>query len=84
MRTMKDTEVSRDFASVLDRAARGETIVITRDGRHLATLSPAAAGRGANVKAFLEAHVVDEDFAADVESAREWITDESSGTWRDG
>ena len=49
MRTMTATEVSRNFASVLDRVERGQTIVITRGGRRPATLSPVPAGNGAAI-----------------------------------
>ncbi|PZF80598.1 type II toxin-antitoxin system Phd/YefM family antitoxin [Jiangella anatolica] len=78
---MTATEVSRNFASVLDRAARGETIVITRSGRRLATLAPATAGNGAAVKEFLNAHVPDDGFAADVAGTRELLTDDVSAAW---
>lgn len=83
MRTMTATEVSRNFASVLDRAEHGETIVITRGGRRLATLAPAPAGNGAAIKDFLADHPVDEGFADDVAAARETVTDEMSATWHD-
>lgn len=83
MKTMTATEVSRNFASVLDRAEHGETIVITRGGRRLATLAPASAGNGGALKDFLAAHSIDEDFAADVESARETVTDEMGAMWPD-
>lgn len=83
MRTMTATEVSRNFASVLDRAEHGETIVITRGGQRLATLAPALPGNGAALKDFLASHPVDEDFAADVAAVRESVTDEPGATWRD-
>ncbi|MGP3967017.1 type II toxin-antitoxin system Phd/YefM family antitoxin [Streptomyces sp. 6N223] len=83
MRTMTATEVARNFASVLDRAEHGETIVITRGGRRLATLSPATAGNGAAIKDFLDSHPVDEEYARDVDSARDVVTDEMSAAWRD-
>ncbi|MDQ0810982.1 antitoxin (DNA-binding transcriptional repressor) of toxin-antitoxin stability system [Streptomyces sp. B3I7] len=38
---MTATEVSRNSASVLDRAEHGETVVLTRGGRRPATLAPA-------------------------------------------
>ncbi|NEA68818.1 type II toxin-antitoxin system prevent-host-death family antitoxin [Streptomyces sp. SID12488] len=83
MKTMTATEVSRNFASVLDRAEHGETIVITRGGRRLAILAPAPAGNGAALKEFLTAHPVDDDYAEDVLSARELMTDELGSTWPD-
>ncbi|WP_220729745.1 type II toxin-antitoxin system Phd/YefM family antitoxin [Streptomyces radicis] len=80
---MTATEVARNFASVLDRAEHGETIVITRGGRRLATLSPASAGNGGTIRQFLASHPVDEDCARDIEAAREIATDELSGAWHD-
>ncbi|MFJ6015362.1 type II toxin-antitoxin system Phd/YefM family antitoxin [Streptomyces sp. NPDC092952] len=83
MKTMTATEASRNFASVLDRAERGETIAITRGGRRLAILSPAPAGNGAALMEFLAGHPVDDDFAADVESVRDLTTDELGTAWPD-
>ncbi|MFE0133234.1 type II toxin-antitoxin system Phd/YefM family antitoxin [Streptomyces sp. NPDC059037] len=83
MRTMTATEVSRNFASVLDSAEHGETIVITRGGRRLAILAPAPAGNGAALKDFLAAHPVDDSFADDVLAAREITTDELGASWPD-
>ncbi|MGW8849193.1 type II toxin-antitoxin system Phd/YefM family antitoxin [Streptomyces xiamenensis] len=83
MRTMTTTEVARDFASVLDRAEHGETIVITRGGRRSATLAPTPAGNGAAIKEFLAAQSLDADFADDVAAAQESVTDERDGTWHD-
>ncbi|GAA1905722.1 hypothetical protein GCM10009716_14550 [Streptomyces sodiiphilus] len=80
---MTATEVSRNFASVLDRAERGETIVITRGGRRLATLAPAPPGNGAGIRDFLMSFQVDEEFGTDVLSARDGLTDEMSATWHD-
>ena len=78
---MTATEVSRSFASVLDRAERGETIVITRGGRRLAVLAPAPAGNGSALTEFLAAHPVDDDYAEDVLSARQLTTDELGAAW---
>ncbi|NLU73911.1 type II toxin-antitoxin system Phd/YefM family antitoxin [Streptomyces sp. HNM0575] len=83
MKTMTATEVSRNFASVLDRAEHGETIVITRGGRRLATLAPTTTGNGGALMDFLAAHPVDEDFERDVASARDSVTDEMNATWPD-
>lgn len=33
MKTMSASEVSRNFASVLDKVSKGETVVVTRGGK---------------------------------------------------
>jgi len=71
MKTMTATEASRSFAAVLDEAARGETIVVTRGGRRIAVIGPTPASNGADVIAFLKSREVDPDFAKDVRAARE-------------
>lgn len=70
---MTASEVSRNFASVLDRAAHGETIVVTRGGRRLATIAPAPAANGVSLANFLADHegTLDDSFEADVRDARE-------------
>jgi prevent-host-death family protein len=60
MRTMTATEASRAFASLLDDAERGETIVVTRGGRRIAIIGPTEPSNGAEVVALLEAGVPDE------------------------
>ncbi|MEV8567306.1 type II toxin-antitoxin system prevent-host-death family antitoxin [Streptomyces sp. NPDC051322] len=83
MKTMTATDVSRNFASALDRAEHGETIVITRAGRRLAVLGPASAGNGAALKEFLADHRPDRDFAEDISSVRTLLGDEVSAQWPD-
>lgn len=73
MRTMTATEASRSFAALLDEAERGHTIVVTRGGRRIAAIGPAAASNGAEFIALLTSTVVDADFAADVLAAREAV-----------
>lgn len=43
MKVMTASEVSRSFSAILDEAEQGETIVITRAGRRVATIAPAGA-----------------------------------------
>ena len=78
MKVMTASEVSRNFASVLDRAANGETIVITRGGKRLATIAPAPSGNGTALADFLAEHrgTLDDGFADDVLGARELLTDD--------
>lgn len=71
--------MSRNFASVLDAVDSGETVVITRDGRELALLTPAPASNGKEVTSLL-GELPDEDVywdaveAARVEVERAWPT----------
>ena len=73
MRTVTATEASRSFAALLDEVERGETVVVTRGGRRVASIGPASAGNGAEVMALLSLDV-DEDFAADIAAARGAVT----------
>jgi prevent-host-death family protein len=74
MRTVTATEASRSFAALLDDAERGESVVVTRGGRRIATIGPATASNGAEVLALLARPTTDEDFAADVLAARDAVT----------
>lgn len=73
MRTVTATEASRSFAALLDEAERGQTVIVTRGGRRIATIGPATASNGADVVALLAAKAVDDDFAADVFAARDAV-----------
>jgi prevent-host-death family protein len=70
VKTLTSTQVSRNFSGVLDEVDRGETIVITRDGRELAILTPVPAANGAAVKAALERLPDDDAYWDAVEAAR--------------
>lgn len=74
MHTVTATEASRAFASLLDQAERGETVVITRGGRRIATIGPAKATNGVEFLALVASNAADEDFAADVLAGREAVT----------
>jgi len=73
MRTVTATEASRSFAALLDEVERGETVVVTRGGKRIASIGPASVGNGAEVLALL-AHELDEGFAADVAAAGDAVT----------
>lgn len=75
MRTVTATEASRSFAALLDEIERGETVVVTRGGKRIASIGPASTGNGADVIALL-AQNVDEEFAADLAAARDAVTSE--------
>lgn len=72
MRTVTATEASRSFAALLDEVERGETVVVTRGGKRIASIGPASANNGAAVLALLS-HDVDDDFAADIAAARKAV-----------
>lgn len=46
MKEMTASEASRKFSTVLDQAESGETIIVTRGGRRVATIAPAPASSG--------------------------------------
>ncbi|GGE95212.1 type II toxin-antitoxin system Phd/YefM family antitoxin [Mycetocola zhadangensis] len=73
MRTITATEASRSFASLLDAAENGESVVITRGGRRIAALGPAASSNGTEFLALLGSGGVDSDFRGDVEKARDAV-----------
>jgi len=74
MRTVTATEASRSFAALLDEVERGQTVVVTRGGRRIASIGPANAGNGAEVVALLASSAPDDEFAADLHAAREAVT----------
>lgn len=77
------TQAARNFASILDRVERGETIVITRDGVPVGRLVPERRTSAARLKAALRDNPADEGFADDLEAAhaglRAVFTDEVRG-----
>jgi len=80
MRVVSATEASRCFAALLDEAERGETIVVTRGGRRIASIGPAAVGNGAEVIELLSSYEPDDHFADDVRAVREAVTS-GAPTW---
>lgn len=75
MREMTASEASRSFSAVLDSAEHGETIVVTRAGRRVATIAPAPRANGAALRAVFERWhsnpALDDTLAARVDAARE-------------
>jgi prevent-host-death family protein len=83
---MTASEASRNFSNVLDRAERGETIVVTRAGRRVALIVPAPRANG---RALLDVFHrwrgnagIDEKFAANVAAARE-AAGEDADPWHE-
>lgn len=54
MREVTASEAARNFSAVLDAIESGETIVVTRAGRRIASMSPAPAETGAALNEVLD------------------------------
>ncbi|WP_199042846.1 type II toxin-antitoxin system Phd/YefM family antitoxin [Glycomyces salinus] len=85
MKLMTATEVSRNFAAVLDAVEHGENIIITRGKRRIAALSPTPPSNGKAFKDFVASWEgsPDDDWAADIRSALEYVDDEIRDPWAD-
>ncbi len=79
MRTVTATEAARNFGAVLDEAERGETIIVTRGGRPVATIGPAPACPGRALKELLRRHRPDAAWAEDLRALRLLTVDRSAG-----
>ncbi|HEX8859738.1 MAG TPA: type II toxin-antitoxin system prevent-host-death family antitoxin [Actinomycetes bacterium] len=82
MKTVTATEAARNFAAVLDEAERGETIVVVRGSRRVATIGPAAAAPGRAVKELLRRHRPDRDWVKDLWRVRR-LTADQERSWPD-
>lgn len=68
------TDAARNFSDLLDAVEhRGEHFTIVRRGKVVAQLDPVQAGKGAEVKALLQRHRHDPDFARDLASTCELL-----------
>lgn len=83
LKQLSATDAARRFSDVLDRVERsGESYVVMRHGRAVATIGPATAGNGRALKDALRANPPDADWADEVRELRESlgpVTDR----WRD-
>lgn len=87
---MTATEVARNFSAVLDSVEAGETVVITRGGERVATVTPASRANGAALAEVIrkwQGHpALDEAWAANIAEARKFMCagDElDRDRWRD-
>jgi antitoxin (DNA-binding transcriptional repressor) of toxin-antitoxin stability system len=78
------TEVARSFSAVVSRVGAGEEVEIVRNGVPIAELRPPAARPVVSAErwreAMADAPAVDDDFARDVQDARESL-EPPSGAW---
>lgn len=84
MTRLSATEVAREFSAVVNRIGAGEEIEVVRNGVPVVEMRPPRAGRLISPARWQElmasAPSPDEDFARDVEAAREEIGP-PSGAW---
>ena len=77
MRRLTATEAARRFADLLDSVERtGETVVVERRGRAVASISPAATVSGRSLKALLRAHRADPSWPQELSELRDMLTPE--------
>lgn len=83
MKTLTATEAARRFADLLNAVERdGESFVITRRGRPVARMAPAASGTGKAFKELVRSHKPDKSWAGELRELRELLAIEEL-RWRD-
>lgn len=70
---MTATEASRNFAAVITAVEHGEEIVVTRDGRPVARLSPERRTVADRVREALANNPTDPDFGDELEATRQQL-----------
>jgi prevent-host-death family protein len=77
MRRMSATEAARRFSELLNAVERhGETFVVVRRGRAVASIGPASGADGREVKVILREHGADSAWASELRALRESQTPE--------
>lgn len=83
MKQLSATDASRRFSEVLDEVERdGESYVVVRHGRAVATIGPANGGTGKALREALRANPPDEAWADEVRELREGM-DPVTDRWDD-
>jgi prevent-host-death family protein len=83
MRQLSATDAARRFSEVLDQVERsGESYVVVRHGRAVATIGPAGGATGKTLKDALRTHRPDSEWLRELRELREGV---GAGTdpWRD-
>ena len=71
MKRLTATEAARRFSDLLDRVERsGETFVVERRGRAVASIGPAAAATGRTIKDLLRSQEPDPDWERELADLR--------------
>ncbi len=83
MKQLSATDASRRFSEVLDDVERGgESYVVVRHGRAVATIGPASGGTGRALKEAVRANRPDPAWAEDLRELRDGI-DPVTNPWPD-
>jgi len=83
VKQLSATDASRRFSEVLDDVERdGESYVVVRHGRAVATIGPASGGTGKALKDALRANRPDDGWAGELRELREGL-DPVAEPWRD-
>ena len=76
MADISATDASKRFADLLDAVEhRGESFTIVRRGRTVATISPVRHGTWSDLRRIFDEYPLDDEFARDVDQARQFILD---------
>lgn len=83
VKQLSATDASRRFSEVLDDVERGgESYIVVRHGRAVATIGPAGGGTGKTLKEALRANRPDPAWADELRELREGI-EPAADPWRD-
>lgn len=85
MREITATEAAKRFSDLLDAVEhRGDSFVVLRRGRAVASIAPAPVATGATLKAILAAHPPDPEWAEDLRQIRAFAGSAPTGDpWSD-
>lgn len=82
MKQLSATDASRRFSEVLDEVERGgESYLVVRHGRAVATIGPASGGTGKAFKDALRANRPDDAWAEELQELREGV-EPAADHWR--
>ena len=83
MKQLTATDAARGFSDLLDAVEdRGDSFLVTRRGRPVATIVPATGGTGRALKDALRAHRPDAGWSKDLRELRDTVGPADSDPWR--